>query len=112
MLALGEAQSRTLEAALLLCLALVVGNLKNCFAQDRFPDFRDPPPNEWTGPVFLLKQNYSEKPVSRENYPWKRYDPKTQWPEHDWVLQKNPIGSWYHAPWLHWGRNGREFIRS
>ena len=26
----------------------------------------------------------------------------------EFVLQKNQIRNWYHAPWMHWNKNGRE----
>src|SRR5262249_16704059 len=32
-------------------------------------------------------------------------------PEVDWDVRKNAVRKWYHAPWQHWGRNGREGIR-
>jgi hypothetical protein len=28
----------------------------------------------------------------------------------DWDGAANPVRKWYNAPWLHWGRNGREFV--
>lgn len=28
--------------------------------------------------------------------------------ENGFVVQNNPIRDWYHAPWLHWGDEGRE----
>src|SRR5262249_28940883 len=31
--------------------------------------------------------------------------------ENEFVVQNNPVRKWYHAPWLHWGPNGREFVR-
>jgi hypothetical protein len=90
-----------------------------------FPDSRDKPLAGWSGPVFQLSQDYpSEKPTAEE-YPWKKWDFKTQWKEYmrsvldyclegntevDWVVQHNKVRRWYHAPWMHWGRNGREFI--
>jgi hypothetical protein len=96
--------------------------------KNRFPDFRDDPRTAnppWTGPVFQLSQDYPKAPPPAQNYPWKQYDPKTQWREYltsvlsycyegniecDWVVQQNAKRKWYHAPWLHWGRNGREFV--
>jgi hypothetical protein len=79
----------------------------------------------WTGPVFELSQDYPKSQPKPEAYPWKQYDFRTQWREYamsvlqycsegnlevDWVVQKNKVRRWYHAPWLHWGLNGREFI--
>ncbi|KAF2757845.1 hypothetical protein EJ05DRAFT_368530 [Pseudovirgaria hyperparasitica] len=28
----------------------------------------------------------------------------------DFVVRKNPVRQWYHAPWMHWSANGREPI--
>jgi len=90
-----------------------------------FPDARDQPPKNWKGPIFKLSQNYPKVLPTPEDYPWKKYNFKTQWREYmyavlnycyqgntevDWVVQKNKVRHWYHAPWLHWGRNGREFV--
>ncbi len=90
-----------------------------------FPDSRDKPLPNWSGPVFQLSQDFPTSEPKTEVYPWRKIDFKTQWKEYmksvldyclegnieaDWVLQSNKVRGWYHAPWLHWGRNGREFI--
>ncbi len=31
--------------------------------------------------------------------------------EVDWRVEENKIRKWYHMPWLHWGRLGREGLR-
>ncbi len=31
--------------------------------------------------------------------------------EKDWRVENNTIRKWYHMPWLHWGRFGREGLR-
>ena len=93
--------------------------------QAAFPDARDRPPTGWTGPVFKLSQEYPQFQPKPEDYPWKVFDYRTQYKEYlaavlkyslegnvetDWDISKNAVRKWYHAPWLHWGRNGREFI--
>ena len=97
-------------------LALSAGTFKN--AHD------DPPPG-WTGHVFTLSQNYpATKPVKVA--PWKAFDFQTQ-PEQyiravlayaldgnitvNWDVDQNTVRKWFHAPWLHSGNNGREFVR-
>jgi len=96
---------------------------------NRFVDFRDDPrlvKPPWTGPVFHLSQNYPEAQPAAEDHPWEKFNPRTQWREYlnsvlsycyegniecDWEVQKNTEHKkWYHTPWLHWGRNGREFV--
>lgn len=81
--------------------------------------------------VFELSQNFKEagKTVNEE-LPWKKFaakteDFKTNWKEYlfaalrysyegnietDWVVQQNKTREWYHAPWMHTTKNGREFI--
>lgn len=92
----------------------------------RFPDARDDPPPGWTGHVFRLSQSYPLTLPPEEPYPWKAFDPKTLTNDYlravlqyaldgnvdaDWEGENNKRRKWYHAPWLHWGRNGREFVR-
>ena len=94
-------------------------------ATAKFPDAHERPPEGWTGPVFELSQDYPQTLPSPEEYPWATIAFKTE-PEKyleavldyvyegniaiDWEVQKNPIRKWYHAPWMHWGSRGREFI--
>jgi hypothetical protein len=92
-----------------------------------FPDAGEKPTPGWSGPVFELSQDYPRRKPEVESQPWKKYDftKETEWKEYlfavlhycmegnvdvDWVLQKNPVRHWYHAPWMHWGPNGREFV--
>lgn len=105
----------------LLALALLL-TARNSFAI--FPDARDSPPANWTGPIFRLSQNYPAVPPS-EPLPWKNYDFKTQPVEYakavlsyayegnievEWDGARNAVRKWYHAPWMHYGRQGREFV--
>jgi hypothetical protein len=98
------------------------------YGQAPFPDAHDPPPAGWTGPVFKLRQDYPLSAPAPETYPWKAFDFKTQPKQYvqavlsyclegntddpavDWQLEKNTVRNWYHAPWMHAGDNGREFI--
>lgn len=92
------------------------------------------PPPGWTGPLFQLSQNYPKELPKNEKQPWKQYDFRTQPREYmlavrsyvyegnldrgedasgnslDWVVQKNPVRTWYHMPWRDYGPRGREFI--
>src|ERR1051326_5830618 len=94
------------------------------FAQP-YPDAQMAPTPGWAGPVFRLSQAYPKTRPNPGPQPWKQYDFRTQWREYlnavlhycyegnaevDWVGQKNTVRTWYNAPWLHWGRNGREFV--
>jgi hypothetical protein len=93
-----------------------------------FPDARDPPPAGWTGPVFKLSQAYPQTLPGISNPPWQQFDftqPSQAAGYMNAVLNycmqgntannfadvsKNTVRKWYHAPWLHTGAAGREFI--
>ena len=83
------------------------------------------------GEVFQLSQNYSQaRRNTGERLAWKQIaatqnDIKTKWKEYlfavlnyayegnleaDWVVQKNTERRWFHAPWMHAGWTGREFL--
>lgn len=90
-----------------------------------FPDSREAPTRDWKGNTFRLSQRYPTAVPPIEDYPWKQIDPRTQSEDYlravlryafegnedsDWDGASNKVRNWYNAPWLHWGRNGREFI--
>ncbi len=92
---------------------------------NNFPDAHDLPPAGWNGPVFKLSQDYPDTMPAADVRPWEKFDPRTQYLEYlksvlaygyegnievDFVVQNNAVRKWYHAPWLHYGDNGREFI--
>jgi hypothetical protein len=73
-----------------------------------------------------LRQDYPSTPPPGETYPWKQFNFRTQSLDYlrsvlnyayqgnvavDWEVQKNTQRGWYHAPWLHFGNGGREFVR-
>ena len=91
----------------------------------QFPDAHETPLPDWNGSVFKLSQDYPITSSPTENYPWLQIDFKTAPKEYmdavlqyvyegnidvDWRIQDNPVRKWYHAPWMHWGSRGREFI--
>jgi hypothetical protein len=80
-------------------------------------------------PIFELSQDYpAEAPSPRcpdEECRWQKLDFRTQSKEYlfevlkyafegnleiDWRVQENPVRKWYHAPWMHTSKYGREFI--
>jgi hypothetical protein len=94
------------------------------------PDFG--PPAGWKGPVFELSQNYPDS-LSGERPAFLDIDFMQQ-PEAyllkvreyvyqgnidrgndsagntlDWIVQRNPVRTWYHMPWRDYGSRGREF---
>lgn len=110
----------------LLCGVLPI--LLPLVAHAAFPDARDAPPPGWQGPVFRLSQNYPRTLPRISNPPWMRHDfmDPAQAPQYmqavlNYCLQgntannfadvsRNGVRKWYHAPWLHVGGAGREFI--
>ena len=91
----------------------------------RFPSSRELPPADYKGPVFEISQDFPQALPPKENLPWLKYDFKTQMPEYmqavlDYIMEGNPevnfagqqneARKWFHAPWLHYGTSGREFI--
>ncbi len=104
------------SAILLTCLPLVA----------QFPDAHPVPPG-WTGHVFKLSQSYPATLPAPETLPWATIDFKTKSldyvmavykyaldgntdPAVNWDVQNNPVRKWYHAPNMHQGGSGREFI--
>ena len=108
-------------------------------ATSPFPSYDEAfaPPARWclenpNGQIFQLSQNYAaaeEQP--NEKLAWKQIartpdELKIKWKEYllavldyayegnletDWVVQRNLKRKWFHAPWMHAGVTGREFMR-
>lgn len=91
-----------------------------------FPDSHDPVPEGWTGHVFRLSQNYPTVLPKADAQPWLSFDPINDSEEYmnalfqyvlegntgtEWDGADNLIRQWFHAPWMHYGPKGREFIR-
>jgi hypothetical protein len=113
--------TRTFLMASIAATALCCG-----VASAQFPDAHDPPPAGWTGQVFHLRQDYPQTLPPVGVRPWTGISFKTQPNEYlkavlgyalegnkevDFVVQNNAIRGWYHAPWMHAGAAGREFVR-
>jgi len=112
-------------------LGIVVLLLDAGAVEATFPDAHNPPPSGWAGPVFKLSQSYPAtlpalEPASKRK--WTQFDFRTasEAPQYlkavlDYCLEgntannfadvsQNSVRKWYHAPWLHSGPSGREFI--
>lgn len=101
----------------------------------RYPDYGFAP-DVSNRQLFQLSQDYpvelppaSDMPAFMNNdmpeAQWREYY-KQNWKEYllqvrkycfegnievDWRVQENTVRKWYHMPWLHWGRFGREGLR-
>jgi hypothetical protein len=108
-----------------LATVLLVVNPFPVLAQ-KFPDFGYQPPPDWTLPTFTLSQEFPTKLRAKAPLPWELIDFRANpegylWAvlnygyegnvEVDFQVQKNNKRSWFHAPWLHYGPNGRDFVR-
>lgn len=85
----------------------------------------NPPPANWSGPVFKPRLDYPTTSPPFSERPWERIDFKKE-PgkfmqsvleycfdgnvENDFVPQKNPKRKWFHAPWMCRTAMGREPI--
>jgi hypothetical protein len=111
---------RSLSIRLGLWLALTSAVL----AAQTFPDAHEQPISGWSGPVFRLSQTYPTQAPAPGQLPWSCIDFRKHPEDYmravldyaldgnvevDWEVQKNSR-KWYHAPWMHWGEGGREFV--
>lgn len=110
-----------------IAIGTVIGVLSlRAFALDPiFPSTSDKVPAGWSGPVFVLSQNYPKALPFDDPVPWENID-FTKNPQSyvqalyqyvlqgnvdaNWVVHNNKVRKWYHAPWMHYGDSGREFI--
>jgi hypothetical protein len=100
-----------------------------------FPSFNPSfgPPPGWGGPVFQLSQSYPDT-LSKERPPFLDIDFMKDPGQYlmkvreyvyqgnidrgtdsagntlDWIVQRNPVRTWYHMPWRDYGSRGREFV--
>ncbi len=108
-----------------LAAAALIGVPSTALAQ-KFPDFGYQPPADWTMPTFVLSQAFPNKAPAKTVLPWESIDFRTEPERYLWAVldygydgnvdvnfevQKNPKRAWFHAPWLHYGANGRDFVR-
>jgi hypothetical protein len=85
-----------------------------------------PLPPGWTGPTFVLRQDYPAT-APADTRPWLAFDPKTQPSQYILAVlgyfyegnirpdveksfdpKLNTVRAWYNAPWQDFGLNGRE----
>jgi hypothetical protein len=99
----------------------------------KFPDFEFlPPPDQYTGRVFRLSQEYpGEKPADGTMPDFFKTDFRTQWREYlmqvraycfqgnirvggdveaDFDVAEQTPPRWFHIPWQHYGPQGREGV--
>jgi len=106
--------------------APVDGSSEFAAAQTPFPDFGYMvSPDEYSGPVFKLSQDYPDKLPKGPLPDFFKTDFKTDWRKYleqvqdycfegntevDFRVENNSKRAWYHMPWQHYGDNGREGI--
>lgn len=94
----------------------------------RFADYVDLVPESYDGRRFTMSQQYPAKKAPAGSSPWSTIDFKTEagaveymmklreyiyegMEAADWRIDANAVRKWYHVPWMHVGRNPREFVR-
>jgi hypothetical protein len=107
-------------------LILLICTLPSIVIGGVFPDYGYRPPSDWIEPTFRLSQDYPDQIPNKQDYPWEKVDFRTAPEEYlqavidycfegnvevDFNPEKNSTRKWYHAPWLHAGPNGREFVK-
>lgn len=99
--------------------------LQAAYSQERFPATNDPIPEGWGEEIFDPNYNFPTVKPGLDATPWTGIDFRTE-PErylqavldyifegmdtNSWDGASNTVRQWYHAPWMHEGKNGREFI--
>lgn len=113
---------------LILCASLVLASSVSAQEPGRFPSFapEHAPSPDYEGMVFSLSQDYPAAEPPAEEMPWDAIDFFSNPLEYaravldygvegnvevDWVVQNNAVRRWYHAPWMHPGCGGREYVR-
>lgn len=122
------ADRRTVVLFLLFLVVLFVVILRSCGAGCgyAFPDYNaayPPPSGTPAADIFALSQDYP-KSYPDETVAWTDVDFRTSPTAYaqavlgycldgntgiDFKVQNNSVRKWYHAPWLHYGENGREW---
>ena len=119
-----------MRASVIIRTAFFMATIASPACAGTFPDSHDQVPANWRGNVFRLSQQFPtsdpSKAVPAPTYPWKQFDFRTQPAQYikavydyvqegnrevDWSVQDNAVRRWYHAPWMHYGDSGREFVR-
>lgn len=109
-----------------LSVSVTAGLMSSAGNAQTFPDFGYLPPADWTQETFKLSQAYPTRPPLPTSLPWESIDFRTEPEKYLWAIlrysyegnievnfevEKNTKRGWFHAPWLHLGANGREFVR-
>lgn len=93
--------------------------------QAQFPVTDDTPPAGWTGPIFVPSFAFPASAPATTGLPWLAHDFRTAANGYmasvlgyvlegqnttTWRVQDNTVRKWFHAPWMHAGNGGREFV--
>ncbi len=108
----------------LLILSFVILSNSFVYANRTVISSCDEIPSGYRGKIFKIKTDYPAEPSNKER-PWEYISFKDEPQEYAYTILKyiydgnidcdfdlhcNKIANWYHAPWMHYGVNGREFI--
>jgi len=112
-----------MRCALPICFFFLLST--TVLAQSPWPASNDTIPANWSGNVFSPNFDFPTSPPAAEHLPWSGIDFRTDpvaymktvlsyvlegMDKSIWDGKANAVRQWYHAPWMHEGYNGREFI--
>ena len=107
------------------CLLMSLVFAAPLYAKSPWPASNGTPPANWAGAVFHPNFEFPTTPAAVQRLPWDgvdfRADPEVYlkavlsyilegMDTTTWDGRTNTVRQWYHAPWMHEGFNGREFI--
>src|SRR5262245_27227826 len=106
----------------ILAFLIAVGFASVAFCSERFPSWSEEhkPPEDFPNP-FKLSQDYPDQPPAEQEYPWDDYNFRSEPEKYMSAVLKyaligndvnlvKPPNDWYHAPWMHAGCRGREYM--
>lgn len=112
------------QARSLLILSLLILNSSFTYADRTVISSCDKVPSGYNGKVFRIKTDYPTE-ISNAKNPWEYISFKEEPQKYAYTILKyiydgnincdfdlhcNKVANWYHAPWMHYGITGREFV--
>ncbi|MFT4314285.1 MAG: hypothetical protein AB3P11_04245 [Wolbachia pipientis] len=108
----------------LLILSFLILSSSSVYANRAVISSCDKIPSDYRGKIFKIKTDYPSE-ISNEERPWEYISFKEEPQKYaytileyiyngnidcDFNLYCNKVANWYHAPWMHYGITGREFV--
>lgn len=112
------------KAVFIISLVSFFALLNNTYASETFISSCDKTPSNYLGRAFKLKTDYPSN-LNNVEKPWEKVSFQKKAKKYadavllyiyqgnissDFYLEQNTVRNWYHAPWMHYGTLGREFM--